>query len=64
VSVIRGRQSGADVQELAVAFSAGQVMDRAAGESAISAGLDHDDRQHLGHLVASLAVGSVIVRAA
>jgi hypothetical protein len=64
VGVVRGRQPGTDVQELADARLAGQVADRPAQKGPVRPGLGHDARQHRGHLVARLPVDGEVILAA
>ena len=64
VGVVRGGQAGADVEELADARLPGQVPDRAGEEGPGGAGVLHDRREGLEHLVADLAVDGEVVLAA
>lgn len=60
VSVVRRRQAGADVQELANARLASQVADRADQEATVGASaladLGHEDQRPLGELAVDLEV--------
>ena len=64
VRVVGGRQSGADVQELADACLAGQVPDRTAQERPVSTGETGYVREHRHDLVTDGAVDRVVVLAA
>ena len=64
MSVVRGRQAGADVQELTDPGLARQVTDRAAQERPVSASIVADTGVESSDLVTDLAVYGVIVRAA
>ena len=61
VGVVRGRQPGTDVQELA---DAGQIPDRPARKGPVRPGLCHDTRQHRGYPVTRLPVDGEVVIAA
>ena len=64
MGIVGGRQHAADIQELADALLAGQILDRASQEGPVGAGLGDDDRQHLGDPVACLPVDGKVVAAA
>jgi hypothetical protein len=64
VGVTGGRQSGADVEELAHPRLAGQETNRADEKSPVSPGGQHDIGEHFLDLVTDRAVGGEIVFAA
>jgi len=64
VRVARGRQAGADVQELPDPGPRRQVPDRPAQERPVGPSQPDDVREHRHDLVADLTVGLVVVLAA
>jgi hypothetical protein len=64
MGVVRGRQAGPDIQELADPGLAGQVPDHPPEEQAVLPRLPHDVGEHLLDAITNLAVDGVIVLAA
>ena len=63
MGIVRGRQAGPDIQELADPGLAGQVPHHPPEEQAVLARLPHDVGQHLLDAITHLAVNGVVVLA-